>query len=337
MRTRAVNEAAELSDDSRKNRERLWQRKFRPLTDLNLIDDFLFQAIAQTAEGEEFFRILLRTILNREIGEVRITAQKPYQGIDTDKHGIRIDAYIEEKYTAGTENTDREKDVVRIDEVESIIYDIEPTCYDLGESLPKRMRFYQGLMDVRTLEAGAGYEALPGTVIIFILPRDYFGGNRMVYTFRTMCEENTGIVCRDGTLKMVLYPGGTEGERSRELEELLHYFMESKQANAVRGDLERIHSIVEGVKRNAEVQRSYMKSWEIEQYIRKEEREEGIMEGREVGLMEGREAEREKSIRIMAETLREFGIAREQAQEKIREKFGLPAEKTMEYMRIYWN
>ncbi|MDO4283851.1 MAG: hypothetical protein Q4C60_00820 [Eubacteriales bacterium] len=51
--------------------------------------------------------------------------------------------------------------------------------------------------------------------------------------------------------------------------------------------------------------------------------------------MEGREAEREAGIRIMAETLREFGIEREQAREKIKEKFSLSEEEMMAYMEVY--
>ena len=52
-------------------------RRFRPLSDLNLIDNFLFHKMIDDKEaGEEFCRILLRTILNKEIRHIKITPQR---------------------------------------------------------------------------------------------------------------------------------------------------------------------------------------------------------------------------------------------------------------------
>ena len=48
------------------------KRVFRKLEDLNLIDNFLFQAVlSDKTEGEEFARILLSTILGKQIRNVR--------------------------------------------------------------------------------------------------------------------------------------------------------------------------------------------------------------------------------------------------------------------------
>ena len=64
---------------------------FRKLEDLNLIDNFLFQAmLSQEKDGEEFARILLSTILGKHIRKVKIIPQKNILGLDTDKHGIRL-------------------------------------------------------------------------------------------------------------------------------------------------------------------------------------------------------------------------------------------------------
>lgn len=68
----------------------------RPLSALNLIDDFLFQAVVSEEDGgKEVCQILLSTILNRPIGDVHVSAQKVLLGSDTDKHGIRLDACVE--------------------------------------------------------------------------------------------------------------------------------------------------------------------------------------------------------------------------------------------------
>ena len=92
----------------------------RKLEALNLIDDFLFQElISQEGDGEEFTRILLSTILGKRIRKVKVVAQKNILGIDTDKHGIRMDTYIED--------ISDEPDMELIDaEVVPDIYDVEP-------------------------------------------------------------------------------------------------------------------------------------------------------------------------------------------------------------------
>ena len=53
------------------------QKTKRTIEELNIIDDFLFlEMINYGEEGKEFCRLLLGTILDRPIGEVKITAQK---------------------------------------------------------------------------------------------------------------------------------------------------------------------------------------------------------------------------------------------------------------------
>lgn len=82
-------------------------RRFRPLSDLNLIDNFLFHKMIDDKEaGEEFCRILLRTILNKEIRHIKITPQKELYGLDTDMHGIRMDAYPEDIGGSGALDAD---------------------------------------------------------------------------------------------------------------------------------------------------------------------------------------------------------------------------------------
>ncbi len=109
--------------------------KKRKLEDLNLMDDFLFQEmVSKEGIGEEFCRILLSTILGRPIQKIKVIPQKVLLGIDTGRHGIRMDAYIE----------DRSGDDI---EVAADIYDIEPNNTYEKETLPKRTRYYDALID----------------------------------------------------------------------------------------------------------------------------------------------------------------------------------------------
>lgn len=240
----------------------------RKLEDLNLIDDFLFQElISQKEDGEEFARILLSTILGKTVRKVKVIPQKNILGIDTDRHGIRMDTYIED--------ISAESDTTLVDaQIVSDIYDIEPNNKYEKESLPKRMRYYHGLIDTQLLASGLGYNKLQNVIIIIILPYDPFGINRMVYTIQNQCVEATAIPYDDGAKKIFLYTKGTEGNPSQELKDMLKYIENTTQNNIANQNIESIHRMVEKLKKKKEVGINYMKSWEREQLIRDEGRDE---------------------------------------------------------------
>ena len=74
----------------------------RKLQELNLLDDFLFNALLDYPQmGEKFGRELLRVIFQREFGKLTVIPQKVYGGTDTDKHGARLDVYLEEELESG--------------------------------------------------------------------------------------------------------------------------------------------------------------------------------------------------------------------------------------------
>lgn len=214
--------------------------KHRPLEELNLMDDFLFQQLLmQKEDGEEFCRILLSTILGKSIRKVKIIPQKSVLGIDTDCHGIRIDAYIEDVSNENILGNQKKLDA----EVISDIYDVEPNnTYD-KETLPKRMRYYHGLIDTQLLEAGVNYDKIPNVVIIIILPYDPFGKNRMVYTIQNQCIEDTTVPYDDGAKKIFLYTKGTEGSPSQELRDMLKYMENTSVENITNQDIDTIHHI----------------------------------------------------------------------------------------------
>ena len=241
----------------------------RKLEDLNLIDDFLFQEIMSDEEyGEKFCRILLSTILNRPIRHVRITPQKNILGIDTNCHGIRMDAYIEE--LPETPLCDAE--------ISSDVYDIEPDNGSDRYSLPKRMRYYHGMIDTQLLAIGNDYSLLPNVVIILILPYDPFSKNRMIYTVQNTCLEDSSIPYEDGAKKIFLYTKGTEGNPSQALRDMLKYIEHSRQENIFNSDIASIHEMVADIKKRKEVGIYYMKSWEREKLFREMGKEEGKSE-----------------------------------------------------------
>lgn len=249
--------------------------KKRTLEELNVLDDFLFQElISRGKKGEDFCRILLETILGRKIGKVTVTPQKPLLGMDTNLHGIRMDAYIE--VTESETNVQLEPD----------IYDIEPNKVADKRTLPKRTRYYQGLIDSRLLESGVDYEHLKNVVIIMILPYDPFDKNRMMYTVKNLCVEEPDIPYEDGIKKIFLYTRGTEGTPSQELQEMLQYIENSVAENVTNPEIAAIHNYVNEVKRDRKAGIQYMKSWEHDKMMRDEGREEGREEGKRLGLAE---------------------------------------------------
>ena len=302
---------------------------YRPLEDLNLIDDFLFQqTLMQEEDGEEFCRILLRTILGRPIRKVRITTQKNVLGIDTNRHGIRLDAYIEdvsdEECLPGNQTADAQ--------VIPDIYDIEPNkTYEKG-TLPKRMRYYHGLIDTQLLATNMSYDKLPNVAIIVILPYDPFGKNRMVYTIQNQCEEDATIPYHDGAKKIFLYTKGTEGNPSKALQDMLHYIESTTVDNVKNQDIDTIHHIVERVKHRKEVGINYMKSWEIDQMHREEGRKEGLAQGLEQGLTQGLE----QGICAFIKSVKALNHSKDDICNMLVTNFNLKPEDALAHIEKYW-
>ncbi len=67
------------------------------LEELNVLDDFLLNAIANDPDvGEAFFREVLSILLEREIGEIQVKAQSVIPGDSPELRGIRLDVEIYE-------------------------------------------------------------------------------------------------------------------------------------------------------------------------------------------------------------------------------------------------
>lgn len=192
----------------------------RTLQELNLLDDFLFGKMVTYPEiGERFCKWLLGTILDVKLDKIRIVPQKVYLGADTNLHGARLDVYIEEED----------------DELSGTLFDMEPDKNEkesLKKALPQRGRFYHSMLDQECLKSGQGYEALKRVVVIFMMPYDPFGHDRMVYTVKNHCVELPDMPYDDGAKTLFLYTKGRDGNPSKELQELLRYMEETTKANA---------------------------------------------------------------------------------------------------------
>ena len=225
----------------------------RKLEELNLLDDFLFGTmVTYPVIGEKFVRELLQTIFDREFGKLTMVPQKVYYGSNTDKHGARLDVYVEEE-------TEEETDAA---------YDVEPDQNNGEEevrALPRRVRFYHAKIDAQSLKSGMDYSTLKRVMVIMITSYDPFDRNRMIYTIRRKCVEEPDMPYDDGAETIFLYTKGKKGEVPEKLRQLLHYIE----------DLRNLHQMVTKVKQDGEVVLEYMKIYEREAMLIKQGRKQG--------------------------------------------------------------
>ena len=185
------------------------QNERKKLEELNLLDDFLFNAMMTYPEmGEEFTRKILKLLFNKEFRNLKVIAQKSYGELNTDLRGARLDVYVESD------------DSAEIDAAEDTsIYDLEPDKNDKAKyvaAFPQRIRFYHAIIDSRSLKSGEDFGKLKRVYVIFICNYDPFGYDRVKYTIRNMCVEEREMPYDDGTQTTILYTKGTKDDNISE-------------------------------------------------------------------------------------------------------------------------
>ena len=277
----------------------------RKLEELNLLDDFLFNAmLAYPDTGEAFIRKLLETLFDRKFPHLKIRAQESFAGSNTDLRGARLDVYIEEDGSVQ----------INGDEIPTV-YDVEPDHNHKSaeiKAFPTRARFYHAMIDRRSLKAGEHFGKMKKVYVIFICDYDPFGYDRVLYTIKNRCLEEPTMPYEDDAETWVLYTRGKKGNISESLRQLLSYMENTNQNNAINEDLRDIQQMVDQVKRDGEVSLRYMKWFEHDQMMyeqgRKEEQENTERE-RKIAEQERKNAEQEKK---RAEAAEQFAKAAKQ-------------------------
>ena len=243
----------------------------RTLKELNLLDDFLFgKMLTHPTYGEQFCRLLLKILLNRDFKNLVVVPQKTYSGADTTLHGARLDVYLEEES----------------DSEAATIYDIEPdqkNNVNAVQALPKRVRFYHAIIDTNSLESGKDYTALKNVVVIMILPFDPFGYDHMIYTVQNQISELPNAPYEDGAKTIFFYTKGKTGNISESIQQLLHYMEDTRPEKAANEELRKMQQMVDAVKNSKELNQQYMKIFEREQMLV----EYGISQGMSQGISQG--------------------------------------------------
>ena len=278
----------------------------KTLQDLNMMDSFLFEATTEDIENaKKIAKVIIRRATGHSVENLIIEPQKQLKGLSLDKHGIRMDLYMQE--TPSEDNASILK-----------LYDIEPNKY-YEKDLPRRSRFYQSLMDSKLLPSKSRYQHLPDMITIWILPYDPFGDDRMIYTIKNMVVENHDLVYNDGITKIILYTKGTKGG-SKELKDFLTYMENTTLSNAVDSELLELHEIISNIKSKEDVGERYMTLQEMIDYEKRDSYEDGIKDG----IM--------GSINIC----KSLNLDKTETKAKLLEQFSLLEEQADEYLNLYW-
>ncbi len=224
--------------------------------ELTIQDNFLFQKVMQ---NKRICKYLIEKILHISIKEITFPDAEKNISIRYDSKSIRLDVYVEDD--------------------SGRVFDIEMQCTNSNDQhLPKRTRYYQGMIDMGLLEKGGDYDKLNPSFIIFICTFDPFKKGLPLYTFRNRCIEDDGLELQDETTKIFLNSKGHSGNIDPDIASFLRYV----DGKAAEGSFTKtVEQEVLRVKKHDETRREYMTlAMEIrrrENMAREEERREIIL------------------------------------------------------------
>ena len=206
---------------------------------LTLANNFIFCKVLE--ENPDVCKELLEMLLDIKIDRIEQPKSEQTFKTDFDSRGIRLDVYVKD-------GTGRCFDI-----------EIQTSSY---MQLAKRARYYQGLMDVDSIQFGQEYSALKDSYVIFLCLGDAFGHRLPVYTFRYRAEEDKNILMNDGTVNIFFNATMYDKMQSENLRSFFRYLCGK---NSDDNFTDRLSALVERVKMNAQWRHRYMT---IEQEIK---------------------------------------------------------------------
>lgn len=176
---------------------------FTPYEELGISNDFMFGRIMM---DEKICKPFLEKLLGIKIDHIEYLEPQKSVNLKFDAHSIRLDIYVDDGKT---------------------IYNCEMQT-TLNKNLPKRSRYYQGMIDINLLGKNMNYSKLKKSFVIFICTFDPFNKGSYVYTFRNTCAEHPGMELGDDTYKIFFNTKGKNGNISTDLKNLLEYIQTSE-------------------------------------------------------------------------------------------------------------
>lgn len=265
----------------------------KPYQELKFTDDFMFCKV-MTA-NPELCRRVLSLILGKQVKRIVMRGTQQTVEITAGAKGIRMDVYL--------------------DDEEETVYDLEMQTTS-KPYLPKRLRYYQSMLDLNHLERGEDYSELPHTVILFICTFDYFGRRLPVYTFENRCVQLPELGMGDASEKVFVNPESRRKGLDPQLNEFLDYLQGRVSAGGLVGEIE---EAVERARKHAEWEIEYMTWQAFEMDARREGRAEGIRQGRVKGIIKSGRRHFFSDEVIIEDLMAELGCAYVEAVELLEE------------------
>ena len=195
-------------------------REIKPYEELELKDDFMFGLIMH---DPKYVKPFLEMILKIKIRKVVYPQSQKSIDLSANAKAIRLDVYVEDD-----QNT---------------VFNLEMQTSD-NRNLPKRMRYYQGVIDLNILQKG---------------------------------QENTALTLDDDAVKIILSTKGTMDDVSPEMKRILDYIDGKGASDEYTKQLE---EAVRSARQNESWRLGYMTL----EYEYRQRYEEGLKEGEETGI-----------------------------------------------------
>ncbi len=232
---------------------------------------------------------LLEMLLKIKIRKMEMHNEETID-LDHDAKSIRLDVFVKES---------------------NRMHDIELQVANTKE-LPKRARYYAGLMALDTLKNGDPYKKLRDSHVIFICMSDIFNYGLPVYSFENLCKENNKIKLNDRDFKhFFIAPICAKMIQDSELKAFFELLVSNKAKSKFTKTLK---TYVDDAKHNMQWRHQYMT------YLR--QRNTDLETGREEGRTE-------KAIEAAVKVVKKYNAIPETAAAD----FGAPLDKVLEALK----
>jgi len=267
---------------------------FKPIDELFFTDDYMFGAVMR---NPEICKSILETLLNIQIEKLEYPELQKSISTYYESKGVRLDVYVK----------DSDK-----------VFDIE-VQNDSAISLPKRMRYYQSMVDMDSLLKGQDYSELKESFIIFICQYDPFTEGLPCYTFKNLCIQDKNLELNDETTKIIFNSTAYDKEKNVDIRKFLKYIRTKVPTSNLT---DKINTLVEKQKENNKFRNDYLAMNLHDRDITKKAFAEGEILGIQKGISQGAE---QKAIET-AKNFLKLGLSIE----KVAEGTGLTLEKVQE-------
>jgi predicted transposase/invertase (TIGR01784 family) len=194
-----------------------------------------------------------------------------------------------------------------VEDDEKTVYNIEMQTAT-NKNIPKRTRYYQGMIDLNILEKGDNYKDLKRSFVIFVCTFDLFGEGRHIYTFENRCIQNPELSLGDDTTKIILNTKGTMDDVTPEMKRLLDFIDGKEPEDDFTRELD---EAVQAVRKNEKWRLDYMTL----QMHYQEKYERGREDGQAMQIIKMSMKYNVAKDKIITELVEELNISTKQAEQ----------------------